>query len=193
MKSLITRSIVLGLAGAVGLLALGSGCVTTSTQVKTEDDHIADLASPNEEVVVRAMVSLEKEYPTSTRGISEIKKYLGDERPKVRRKAARVAGVLHADVTAAELDAICALLKSTDPYEVIDGLKAWRGLKAELVVPRITPLLQHEHPNVVRDACRTLAVLADQSVIPLIEPLRQSNDKAIQRDANDAIFALEKK
>src|SRR6187399_1868098 len=88
-------------------IALACGAVVLATspawaaKVKTEDQLIAELSSPKDTVVESAMLHLEKEYPTSTKATTEIKKYLGDHRPKVRRKAARVLGALHADVTSA--------------------------------------------------------------------------------------------
>ncbi len=179
------------------VLACGAVVLATSSawaaKVKTEDELIADLASPKDTVVESAMLKLEKEHPTSTKATTEIKKYLGDARPKVRRKAARVLGALHAEVTSAELKSICELLKAADYKEVIDGLIALRGLKAKETLPQITPLLNHTQQNVVRDACRTIAVLGDKSHIPLIEPLLTNKDKSIQKDAMDAIYALKNK
>jgi HEAT repeat protein len=104
-------------------------------------------------------------------------------------------GALHADVSNDDVKAICALLKSADPDEAIDGLKALRGLKAPQAVPQITPILKetNRHPNVIRDACRTLAVLGDKSVIREIEPLLNNPNAAIKKDAQDAIFVLKAK
>ena len=178
-------------------LAIGVFTLTTSpvqaAKVKTEDELIANLASPKEDVAAEAMLRIEKQFSTSTKAIPEIKKYLGDNRAKVRRKAARVIGVLHADVTSAEIKTICGLFKSADQREVIDGLIALRGLKAAEALPEIVPLLNHAAPNVVRDACRTIAVLGGKEHIPLIEPLLKSADPRIQKDAQDAIFALKAK
>ena len=179
-------------------VALACGAVVLTTfpawaGKKTEDQLIADLSSPKESVVDSAMLHLEKEYPTSTKATTEIKKYLGDHRPKVRRKAARVLGALHADVTSAELKSICELLKAADHHEICDGLIALRGLKAKETLPQITPLLNSVQPNVVRDACRTIAVLGDKSHIPLIEPLLKNKDASVQKDAQDAIYTLKTK
>src|SRR6478736_1871821 len=122
-------------------IALACGAVVLTTfpawaGKKTEDQLIADLSSPKDTVVESAMLHLEKEYPTSVKATTEIKKYLSDNRPKVRRKAARVLGALHAEVTAAELKSICALLTAADPKEVGDGLIALRGLKAKEALPQ---------------------------------------------------------
>jgi hypothetical protein len=104
-------------------------------------------------------------------------------------------GALHAEVSDDDIKAICSLLKSGTTEEVIDGLKALRGLKAPQAVAQITPLLKEtgRHPNVIRDACRTLAVLGNKSIIPEIEPLLNSPNAAIKRDAQDAIYALKSK
>jgi len=178
-------------------LALGVFTLATSqvhaAKVKTEDQLIADLASPKEEVVADAMLKIEKQFPTSAKAIPEIKKYLGDNRAKVRRKAARVIGVLHSEVTSAEIKSICALFKSADQREVMDGLIALRGLKAAEALPEILPLLNHSAPNVIRDACRTIAVLGGKEHIALIEPLLKNADPKVQKDAQDAIFALKAK
>lgn len=190
MKILSKRSFIIALAiGAFALAATPSH----AAKVKTEDELIADLASPKDSVVADAMLKLERNYPTSTKAVAEIKKYLGDNREKVRRKAARVIGALHADVSADDLKAISKLLSATDHREVMDGLIALRGLKAADAIPQITPLLNHAQPNVVRDACRTLAVLGNKSHVALIEPLLKNADPKIQKDAQDAIFALNAK
>lgn len=159
----------------------------------TEEQLIANLGSPQDKVVYAALQDLEKQYPTSAPAQAKIKTLLADPRPNIRQKAARVLGALHAEVSEADLKNIAALLAATDPKEIMEGLKALRGLKAQNTIPKIIPLLQHADNYVKRDACRTLAVLADKSVIPSIEPLRQNPDGKVQKDANDAIFALQAK
>ncbi len=190
MIRMAQRSFIIALA--LGVFTLASSQVQAA-KIKTEDQLIADLASPKEEVVADAMLKIEKQFPTSTKAIPEIKKYLGDDRAKVRRKAARVIGVLHADVTSAEIKTICGLLKATDQREVMDGLIALRGLKAAEALPEILPLLNHAAPNVVRDACRTVAVLGGKEHIPLIEPLLKNADPKVQKDAQEALFVLKAK
>jgi HEAT repeat protein len=144
--------------------------------------------------VTAALQKLEKQYPTSTKAIPAIKKLLADSRPEVRRKSARVLGVLHAEVSETEVKQICGLLKGSQPAEVIDGLKSLRGLKsANSAIPEILPLLKHQHPNVIRDACRTLAVLGNKDLVPSIEPLLNHPNAAVKKDAQDAIFALRAK
>jgi HEAT repeat protein len=159
----------------------------------SEDELIAQLSSADEGKVINALQTLEKAYPTGTKAIPAMKKLLSDDRIKVKRKAARVIGVIHADVSQDEIASICTLLKSPDPDAVTDGLKALRGLTAPTAVPDILPVLKNPKPNVVRDACRTLAVLGDKSVIPSIEPLLNGPTKAVVTDAQDAIFALKSK
>jgi HEAT repeat protein len=182
---------------AVGALVLAvvTGTLPVSAGQKTEDQLIAELASPNAEKVTIALQQLEKAYPTSTKAHPEIKKLLADNRDKVRRKAARVLGALHAEVSSADIQAISLLLQSKDPDAVIDGLKALRGLKAQQAIAQITPLLKTPglHKNVLRDACRTLAVLGEKSLIPQIEPLLAHPDDGVKKDAQDAIYALKAK
>lgn len=190
MMKLTQRSFLLALA--CGIFALTTASVQAA-KVKTEDELIAELASPKEEVVVSAMLKLEKQFPTSAKAVTEIKKYLGDNRAKVRRKAARVLGVLHAEVTSEEIKSICALLKAEDYREIMDGLIALRGLKAAEALPEITPLLNHKTPSVIRDSCRTIAKLGNKEHIPLIEPLLKHTDAKVQKDAQDAIFELKNK
>lgn len=191
MMKLTQRSFLVALA--CGVFALTTVSVEAAKKVKTEDELIADLASPKEDEVASTMLKLEKQFPTSPKTIAAIKKYLGDNRPKVRRKAARVIGVLHADVTSEEIKTICELLKASDFREIMDGLIALRGLKAAEALPQITPLLNHSAPNVIRDACRTIAKLGNKEHIPLLEPLLKHADAKVQKDAQDAIFELKNK
>jgi HEAT repeat protein len=197
-QELIMNKLTARLSQRSFLIALTALTLVFTTAVavakeKTEDELIAELASPKEKVVTAAMLKLEKQHANSARTVTEIKKYLGDERPAVRRKAARVLGAIHAEVTAEELQKICALLKAKDHREIMDGLISLRGLKAAAVLSEITPLLQHETPNVIRDACRTIAVLGNKSHVPLLEPLLKHANAAVQKDAKDAIFKLSDK
>ena len=160
---------------------------------ETQDQYIADLGSPQEKVVIAALQGIEKNFPASVAAQAKIKPLLADSRIAVKRKAARVLGVVGADVSDADLKNIVTLLDSSDKPTIIDGLKSLRGLKAAGTVPKIVPLLKNPDANVKRDACRTLAVLADKSVIPSIEPLLQDKDKGVVKDASDAIAVLKAK
>jgi len=160
---------------------------------KTEEQLIAELDNPHGSQVASAMLALEKQYPNSTKAFPKIKSLLKDNRPEVRRKAARVLGVLHAEVSSEDLKNIVVLTKSNDPGEAIDGLKALRGLKAQETIPDIKACLNSPTPNVMRDSCRTLAVLGTKNDIPAIEPLLANKNAAVQKDARDAIFELKNK
>lgn len=192
MSNTTKRSLIIALTLGVFTLTTAS-LLAAPKKVMTEDDLIAELSGKIEDKVAHAMLQLEKQFPTSPRAIAEVKKYLGDDRAKVRRKAARVLGALHAEVTSAEIKTIGALLKATDPREVMDGLIALRGLKAAEALPEILPLLQHSDLKVIGDACRTVAVLGNKSNIPAIEPLLKHADAKVQKEANDAIFLLKSK
>ena len=161
---------------------------------QTEDQLIAIIeTSPNADTVAEAMLKIEKAYPTSTKAFPALKAKLIDPREKVRRKAARVLGVLHADVDSQNLKDICAMLNAKDPQEQMDALKALRGLKAQETIPQILPMLDSKTPNVVRDACRTLAVLGDKDLIPKLEPVLNNPNSAVKKDAQDAIYQLKAK
>src|SRR5689334_23573350 len=152
MKTIAKRSFLFALA--FGLVAFTTSPLLAA-KAKTEDDLIAQLSDANETKVVEALAALEKEFPTSTKAFPTMKKLLTDPREKVRRKAGRVLGVLHAEVDEQNIKDICAMLKAADPQEVMDALKSLRGLKAGQTVPQILPLLQNPNPGVIRDACRT--------------------------------------
>ncbi len=160
---------------------------------KTEEEVLTDMDSPTAKVAVSGLAEMEKQYPTSTAGLAKTKTLLADERVTVREKAARVLGALHADVNETDLANICKLLQGETKTEIIEGLKALRGLKAQSTVPKILPLLKNPDENVKRDACRTLAVLGDKSIIPDIQPLLKDPNSAVVKDANDAIFELNSK
>lgn len=191
MIKMCKRSLIATLAAA--MLSTTAATVFAAKE-KTEDQLIADLTLPKDSVVADAMLQLEKKYPTSPKAIAAIKKYLADPREKVRRKAARVLGALHAPVTDDELKSIAALLKAADPQEVMDGLKALRGLEsAKKALPEILALLKHANVGVIRDAARTVAMLGTKANIADIEPLLKHPDAKVQKDAQDAIFALKSK
>jgi len=184
--------------GFIGLLVLGFLAMTmlpfsVQARDKTEDELVADLASPKENVVISALQHIEKTYPAGAKAIPATRKLLADPRVKVQRKAARVLGTVNADVDATDINNICTLLKSPDPETIIDGLKALRGLKAQSAIPQIVPLLNNGNKNVIRDSCRTLAVLGDKSLIPSIKPLMTYPDVSVQKDAADAIEILKEK
>lgn len=157
---------------------------------KTEDELIQDLSSPKDSIVKETMLAIEKRFPNSPKATPLLKAALTDPRPEVRRKAARVLGVWHAEVSPTEIKNIVAMFKTTDHKEIMDALKSLGGLRAKSAIPEILPLLKHENSYVVRDACRALAEIGDKSVIPSIEPLTSSSDAKIKKDAEEAIFKL---
>jgi HEAT repeat protein len=163
----------------------------------TEDEFIKDLAASNSaRVITDAMTRLERMHikdASRTNAIPALKSLLTDNRSAVRRKAARILGIFHAQMSDAEIKQVCAQLKADDWGEVQSGLKALRDLNAPAAVPDILPCLKHSNPNVVRDACRTLAVLGDKSVIPAIAPLLASPNPKVKKDAQDAIERLKAK
>jgi HEAT repeat protein len=157
---------------------------------KTEEEWIAQLASPDEGKVTSALQGLEKEYPDSPAARAKVASMLKDPREKVVRKAARVLGAIHAPVDRKVLADITPLLKSPNKDAVVDGLKALRGLESKSTIPEILPLLSNPDENIKRDACRTLAEIGDTSLVPKIEPLLSDPNKKVQEDAKDAIAKL---
>ena len=157
---------------------------------KTEEELIAQLASPDEGKVTSALQDLEKGYPESKTAQAAVVSKLKDPREKVQRKAARVLGAIHAPVDKKILADITPLLKSTNKDTVIDGLKALRGLDSKSAVPEMLPLLSNPDENIKRDTCRTLAEIGDASLVPKIEPLLSDPNKKVQEDARDAISRL---
>ena len=190
MINLTKRSFFIALAGGAFVLATSP---VLAAKVKTEDELIADLASPKEGVVTETMLKLEKQFPLSTKWHPEVKKMLTSNQPKVRRKAGRVLGAVHAEVSDADLKNIVAMFKASDPQEVMDALKSLRGLKAQSTLPEILPLLKHANLGIVRDACRTVGELGSKSNVADLEPLLKHADTKVQQDAADAIYKLKAK
>lgn len=175
------------------LFALATFVFQAPAAEKTEAAAIAALSDKNADKVAMAMQEIEKKFPTSVEGIAKIKSMLTDDREKVRSKAARVLGVLHADLTEEQLKSVAAMLNGKTDKEIMEALKALRGLKSKPVIPQITALLNHKTPNVVRDACRTLSEIGGKDLIPAIEPLLNHANAAVKKDAQDAIFKLKNK
>ena len=184
MKTMCQRLLV--------VLIICAAALTSFAKEKTVDQLIAELSSPKPNVVVSALQNLEKSYPTDVNAQAKIKPLLADPRATVKRKAARVLGVMNAEVSSEDLKNIVTLL-SGDKGEKTDGLKALRGLKAQSTISQITPLLKDPDKNVMRDAIRKLAVLGDKSLVPTIQPFLTVPDLAVQKDAADAIAILKEK
>jgi hypothetical protein len=183
-------------AGVLGGIVLGMALPALAAS-SAEDESIQDLAPTNSKwTITGAMSRLERMYhkdSSHTNAIPALKNLLDDKRSGVRRKAARLLGIFHAQLTDAELQQVCAQLKADDWGEVLSALKALRDLDAPAAVPDVLPCLKHSNSQVVRDACRTLAVIGDKSVIPSTEPLLTSPDSKIKQDAQDAIQKLQSK
>jgi HEAT repeat protein len=171
----------------------GASSVPGKARQPDESKIIAGLSSSDPRAVLNALDDVQEQQHPGTNALAAARKLLGDPRPSVRKKAARVLGELHAPVDKDDLSAICRMLKSYDPSEADDALKALRGLNARETVPEITPLLKNSHPLLIRDACRTLAVLGNKDLITLIEPLLHHPIADVKTDAQAAIAALRDK
>jgi hypothetical protein len=173
---------------------------------KPEAELIALLRSPDPQKVLDALDRLPDWYPHSTNAIHEIKALLKSKHPATRdfpanvinRKAARALGDYHATLDGDELAIIFNFLRSPVIEEVMDGLKALRGLNEppdlrRKISNQLLPLLKDRETHVVRDACRTLAVQGDKDVIPALEPLLRHDRRDVRKDAKEAIEALRAK
>jgi hypothetical protein len=169
---------------------------------KSEAELIEMLKSRDYHHVVDALDRLPNWYPKSTAALPVIRELLkskdlfGKDVPPnigpnfLARKAARSLGLYRAEVSADDLKLIYEFLKARDPLEVMDGLKALRGLNAPGAVAEIVPLLKDQNEHVLRDACRTLAILGNKATIPVLEPLLKHSKSAVRGDAKDAITKL---
>ncbi len=146
-----------------------------------------------EDILVQALEQFETEFPDSRTAAAKILPFVRDERPKVRRTAVRVLGVLQADLDEKGLADVTKMLSSGDKEEVVDALKALRWLYAPSTLTSILPLLSDSDEHVRREACRALAVIGDRSVISKIEPLLKDPIKDVREDAEGSIAQLRKK
>lgn len=191
MKTRAHVALACGLALLLAVLLVPSPVALAAD--KSEEELLALLDNPDEGKVTKAMLELERKHSDSEKAKAKISSMVRDPREKVRRKAARVLGAIHAKVDAKTLDGIAALLSEPGKDTVIDGLKALRSLAAGSTVPKIVPLLSSPDENIKRDACRTLAEIADKKVIPKIEPLLSDPNKKVVEDARKAISELKDK
>ncbi len=157
---------------------------------RDEPQLMTALNSPDPDVVVEALSEIEDVGYASTSAQRRIIELVKDSRPEVRRRSARVLGAIHAPVDAATVAAIGAMLESRDDGEVVDALKALRGMPSRSEIPRMLPLLKHPDEHVVRDTCRTLGAVADAAVVPDLEPLLKSRNEEIRADAQAALAKL---
>jgi len=178
------------IAVILGFIAVVAFARVSPAKEWTKKDVAAGLASPDEGKVYDAMQTFEKRFSDDAELRKKALALLGDSRPKVKRKAARVFGALGAKLSDAQIREVQSLLAASDKDSVIDGLKALRGLQNRNDFAPILPLLQNPDANIKRDSCRTLAAIANPSVIPKIEPLLNDPDKKVRQDAEEAIAAL---
>jgi HEAT repeat protein len=194
--TMMTRQARLALFLSLGLVIVPAGFARAADESDAagEQGTLARLnAGAPEEALVKALVTIEEEYPDSADAAAKVLPLVRDERVKVRRKAVRVLGVLQPDLDAQGLAGVTRMLASNDSAEVIDALKGLRGLYAAASIPAILPLLGSPDEHVKREACRTLAVVGDKSVIARIEPLRNDPVKDVRTDADGAITQLRRK
>ncbi len=179
------------------LLMTSVGWSADRTKVPlTEAELIRQLGTHDEDQVNVAISQLRDRFPTSTNAIHAICGLLKDD--WFRRRAARALGDCHAELELSDVKLILGMFRVYSPDEVMDGLKAIRGLKEpdaikKKMVADVLPLLQDTNTHVVRDACRTLAVIGNKDTISYIEPLLKSKEADIRLDAKQAIDKLQSK
>jgi HEAT repeat protein len=178
----------------LGLVLVGGVRAADEASAGLEEAALARLnPGEPEDSLVKTLVDIEEMFPDSAGAAAKVLPLVRDERPKVRRKAVRVLGVLQPDLDAPGLADVTRMLASKDTAEVVDALKGLRGLYAAASIPAILPLLTSPDEHVKREACRTLAVIGDKSVIARIEPLRNDPIKDVRLDAEGAIAQLGRK
>lgn len=192
----LLRQSVAFLAVVFGMLALTTPALR-AVEITDEPTLIANMQSPQPTVVTDALADWAKGWKkgilSSSNSLHAVKELVKDQRPEIRRRAARALGEAHAPVNEADVASICLMLKVEDPWEIQDALKALRGLTAPTAVPVILPILNSSNTHNVRDACRTLAAIGDKTVIPSLEPLLKHRSHDVQLDANKAIAKLREK
>ena len=176
------------------LFGLGFRAVSDETSAAREQAAQVRLnPTEPEAILIQVLEQIENEFPDSPTAAAKILPLVRDERPKVRRRAVRVLGVLQPDLDERGLADVTKMLSSPDKADVVDALKALRWLYAPSTIPTILPLLSHSDEHVKREACRALAVIADRSVISKIEPLLNDPIKDVRLDAEGSIAQLKRK
>lgn len=179
---------------SLGLFGLGFRAASDEPSAAREQAAQARLNPAEEEsTLIQTLERFENEFPDSSTAAVKILPFVRDERPKVRRAAVRVLGILQPDLDEKDLADVTRMLSSDDREEVIDALKALRWLYAPSTIPSILPLLSHSDEHVKREACRALAVIGDRSVISKIGPLLNDPIKDVRLDAEGSIAQLKRK
>jgi hypothetical protein len=172
---------------------------------KSEAELLEMLGSSEHKKVLDALDRLPNWYPTSTNAQQQIKKLLGTKlnvsgvpQNLISRKAARALGNYHATLTWDELQVFLGFIRSSSVDDVMDGLKALRGLREppdieERLAAEIVLLLKDKEIIIARDAMRTLGALGNKSSIPAIEPFLKHLRLDVKKDAREAIAAIEKR
>ena len=172
---------------------------------KSEAELIKMLASTDYQTVIDALDRLPNWYPQSTNAIPQIRKLLCTQLNVSRvpsnlisRKAARALGNYHATLDWDDLKIFLGFIRSSNVDDVMDGLKALRGLKEppdieHNIAAEVVLLLKDKEIHIVRDAIRTLGTLGNKEVIPAIEPFLKHMRVDVRNDAREAIAAIQKK
>jgi HEAT repeat protein len=179
--------------------------VSQAAPKKTEAELLAMLKSPEPQKVIDALDRLPNLYPNSTTAVQEIRGLLGTRTSTrgfpsniITRKAARALGNYGATLGDEDIQVFLKLIRSASVDDVMDGLKALRGLKQPVeseqkIAAEVTLLLKDKEIHVVRDAIRTLGALGNKDTIPVLEPFLKHSRVDVKSDARAAIALLQKK
>jgi HEAT repeat protein len=179
--------------------------VSLAAPKKNEAELLAMLKSPEPQKVIDALDRLPNLYPNSTTAVQEIRGLLGTRTSArgfpsniITRKAARALGNYGATLGDEDIQVFLKLIRSASVDDVMDGLKALRGLKQPVeseqkIAAEVALLLKDKEIHIVRDAIRTLGALGNKDTIPVLEPFLKHSRLDVKADARAAIAALQKK
>lgn len=187
------------------LMVMFVSLVSRAAPGKTESELLAMLKSPEPQQVLDALDRLPNWYPNSTTAVMEIRGLLGSRTSArgfpsniIPRKAARALGNYGATLNEEDIKVFLTLIRSSSTDDVMDGLKALRGLKQPVeserkIATEVALLLKDKEIHIVRDAIRTLGALGSKDSIPVLEPFLKHMRLDVKKDAREAIAALQKK
>ena len=179
--------------------------VSQAAPRKTEAELLAMLKSPEPDKVIDALDRLPNWYPNSTTAVMQIRELLGTRTTArglpsnlVTRKAARALGNYGATLGEEDINVFLSLIRSSTVDDVMDGLKALRGLKQPAeserkIAAEVALLLKDKEVHIVRDAMRTLGAVGNKDSIAALEPFLGHSRVDVKADARAAIASLQKK